>query len=114
MSLRLLRSGEDVEAFEIGNFGDLRLAKVGALLFKRLLEKLTICIKSLGGNRATEVAFSRFLGNENVKPEIVSDELAKKTNKVCLGKSHVLCLQDTVQLAYPTQSEKKEKFGLTG
>jgi hypothetical protein len=114
MSLRLLRSGEDVEAFEIGNFGDLRLAKVGALLFKRLLEKLTICIKSLGGNRATEVAFSRFLGNESVEPKLISEELAKKTNETCVGKSHVLCLQDTVQLTYPTQSTKKENFGPTG
>jgi hypothetical protein len=114
MSSVLLRSGEDVSAFAIGRFGDKRLSRLGGLLFKRLCEKLTVCIKSLGGDRATEVAFNRFLSNENVKPDIVSDELAKKTNEVCLGKTHVLCLQDTVQLTYPTQSEKKELFGSTG
>ena len=114
MSSVLLRSGEDVSAFAIGQFGDERLTRLGGLFFKRLCEKLTVCIKSLGGDRATEVAFSRFLNNENVKPEIVSDELAKKTNEACLDKSHVLCLQDTVQLTYPTQSEKKEMFGPTG
>ncbi len=64
MTLTLLRSGEEVGGFQIGRFGDMRLAKTGALLFKRLFEKLTVCIKSLGGDRATEVAFSRFLGNE--------------------------------------------------
>jgi hypothetical protein len=114
MSSVLLRSGEDVSAFAIGKFGDTRLAKTGALFFKRLSEKLTICIKSLGGNRATEVAFNRFLGNENVDPNLISDELSKKTNESCMGKSHVLCLQDTVQLTYPTQKFKKNNFGPTG
>lgn len=114
MSLALLRSGEDVSTFAIGKFGDTRLARTGALFFKRLFEKLTICIKSLGGDRATEVAFNRFLSNENVEPDIVSAELAKKTNESCLGKSHVLCIQDTVQLTYPTQPLKKDHFGPTG
>jgi len=114
MSLVLLRSGEDVSEFTIGKFGDTRLARTGALLFKRLLEKLTICIKSLGGDRATEVAFNRFLSNENVDPKLISDELTKKTNESCFGKSHVLCIQDTVQLTYPTQPLKKDYFGPTG
>src|ERR1700678_3203615 len=114
MSLMLLRSGEEVSGFQIGSFGDMRLAKTGALLFKRLFEKMTVCIKFLGGNRATEVAFSRFLGNEKVEPRVISEELAIKTNETCIGKSHVLCLQDTVQLTYPTQSIKKENFGPTG
>ena len=52
MSLMLLRSGEEVSGFQIGSFGDMRLAKTGALLFKRLFEKMTVCIKFLGGNRA--------------------------------------------------------------
>lgn len=114
MSLALSRSGEDVSSFAVGKFGDTRLARVGALLFKRVCEKLTICVKSLGGDRATEVAFSRFLSNENVKTNIICDELSKKTNDACSGKTHVLCLQDTVQLTYPTQSLKKNNFGPTG
>lgn len=113
MSSALLRSGEDVSSFVIGQFGDQRLAKIGALLFKRLQEKLTVCVKSLGGDRATEVAFSRFLGNENVEPTAISDEFSNKTNDACFRKSHVLCLQDTVQLTYPTQSIKKSNFGPT-
>ena len=114
MSLALLRSGEDVSSFSLGTFGDARLMKVGALLFKRVFEKLTVCIKSLGGNRATEVAFNRFLSNDKVEPAMISDELAKKTNDACINRSHVLCLQDTVQLTYPTQPLKKVNFGSTG
>ena len=114
MSLLLSRSGEDLSSYAIGKFCDLRLAKVGALLFKRIYEKLTICVKSLGGDRATEVAFSRFLSNDEVNPDIICAELAKKTNDSCCKKSHVLCLQDTVQLTYPTQPLKKNEFGATG
>ena len=44
MFLALSRSGEDVSDFTIGKFGDTRLAKIGALFFKRLFEKLTISI----------------------------------------------------------------------
>ena len=114
MSLPLLRSGEDVSAFVIGDFSDLRLARIGALFFKRVFERLTVCIKSLSGDRATEVAFHRFLENKNVEPALISTELSKKTNDACSGKVHVLCLQDTVQLTYPTQDIKKESFGSTG
>ena len=114
MSLVLSRSGEDLSSFAIGTFGDMRLAKVGALLFKRIFEKLTICVKSLSGDRATEVAFSRFLSNDEVNPDIICTELAKKTNDSCSAKSHVLCLQDTMQLTYPTQPLKKNDFGPTG
>jgi hypothetical protein len=114
MSVALLRAGEDVSSFVIGQFGDQRLAKVGALLFKRLSEKLSVCIKSLAGNRATEVAFNRFLNNEGVDLASISDEFSNKTNTVCADKSHVLCLQDTVQLTYPTHSVKKNDFGPTG
>ncbi len=114
MSLALLRSGEDVTSFAIGKFGDTRLMRVGALLFKRMTEKLTVCIKSLGGNRATEVAFNRFLDNEKVDTSPICAELYKKANDACADVSHVLCLQDTVQLTYPTQSLKKDNFGPTG
>ena len=109
----LSRSGEDVSHYAIGAFGDARLARVGALLFKRISEKLTICIRTLGINRATEVAFNRFLENKKTSIDTIVTELAKKTDEACQGKSHVLCLQDTVQLTYPSQRIKKSCFGPT-
>lgn len=114
MSEVLMRSGENVTDYIVGNFGDARLTCVGGLFFKRICERLTVCIKSLAGNRAIEVAFGRFLGNSRVTTNIINKELAQKTNDACLGKEHVLCLQDTVQLTYPSQKEKKEAFGPTG
>lgn len=114
MSLVLNRSGENVSDYFIGNFNDTRLAKVGALLYKRICECLTTCIKSLGSNRALEVAFGRFLGNSSVNGNDISQTLAVKTNAVCRGKKHVLCIQDTLQSTYPTQPVKKSNFGPTG
>jgi len=114
MSLILKRSNEDVSDYFIGDFKDTRLARVGALLYKRICESLTTCIKSLGKSRAIEVAFGRFLGNSRVNADDISQELATKTNAVCKGKSHVLCIQDTVQSTYRTQPVKKSQFGPTG
>lgn len=114
MSAVLNRSNEDVSDYFIGDFNDTRLTRVGALLFKRICSHLTTCIKSLGNNRALEVAFGRFLGNSRVNINDISQALAAKTNAACCGKKHVLCMQDTVQLTYPTQPIKKGKFGPTG
>ena len=60
------------------------------------------------------MAFSRCLGNPRVNVEVLSQALAEKTNEACRGKAHVLCIQDTVQLTYPTQAVKKTRFGPTG
>lgn len=111
MSVALL--GEDC-AFNIGQFGDLRLNRVGSRLFRSIFEKMTVCIKQLAGDRATEVAFGRFLGNLRVNNEEINKAFSKKTNNACIGKSHVLCIQDTVQLTYPSQDTKKSDFGPTG
>ena len=78
----LSRSGEEVSHYAIGTFGDTRLARVGALLFKRLSEKLTVSIRTLGGNRATEVAFNRFLENKKTSVDTIVNELAKIIAKV--------------------------------
>lgn len=114
MSLSLSRSGEELGDFFIGHFSDTRLSRVGALFFKRINELLTVCIKSLAPDRAAEVAFHRFLNNDKVTTQEMSEELSKKTNEVSSGKTHVLCLQDTVQLTYPTQANKKASFGPSG
>ena len=111
MSVAVL--GEDC-AFNIGQFGDLRLNRVGSRLFRSIFEKMTVCIKQLAGDRATEVAFGRFLGNPRVNSKEINREFSKKTNNACTGKSHVLCIQDTVQLTYPSQDTKKSDFGPTG
>lgn len=100
--------------FSIGSFGDARLDQVGQRFFKSMCQSLTVCIRKLATGRAAEVAFGRFLGNKRVTTQIINKEFSEKTNKSCEGIKHVLCIQDTVQLTYPTQGIKKSQMGPTG
>ena len=111
MDATVITRNEDVSDFRIGYFGDERLLKTGALLFKRMASRMSICIKKLAGNRALQVAFNRFLSNENARMEEIEKSLADKTNVNCKKKKHVLCIQDTVEVNYSKQPEKKAKFG---
>ena len=108
-----MRNNEDVSNFLIGKFNDTRLAKIGGLLFKKMCTQLTLHIKRLAGTRALEVAFGRFLHNDKVTVNEIEKEIVTKTNEVCLGKKHVLAIQDTVEIAFPTHFTKKSEFGPT-
>jgi len=105
---------ENVSDYVIGLFQDTRLQKVGALLFKKICSKMTTCIKRLADNRAMQIAFSRFLQNDKTTITEMENSFSEKTNQNCLNKKHVLCLQDTVEVAFPMQEIKKEEFGPTG
>ena len=108
----LFSRNEEVSNFTIGQFGDARLLKTGALLFKKIIHKMSTRIRQLSSNRACQVAFNRFLLNEKCTVKEIEHNLSEKTNAICLGKEHVLCLQDTVEMNYSSQRKKKEKFGI--
>lgn len=111
---QVITRGEDVSEYVVGEFKDKRLLKTGALLFKRICSKMTICIKQLANNRAMEVSFNRFLHNSKTSVDEIEHALAKQTNISCTNKTHVLCIQDTVEVNYPKQKIKKDSFGPTG
>jgi len=105
--------GEDVSDYIIGCFQDIRLQKIGALLFKNICTKMTTCIKYLAGSRALQVGFSRFLYNKKTSVKEIERSFAEKTNNNCINRNHVLCIQDTVEVGYPKQHIKKDEFGPT-
>jgi len=102
---------ECVSDFRIGYFGDQRLLKTGALLFKKMMKKMTMSISKLSDNRAMQVAFGRFLSNGKTTSDEIELTLANKTNENCFNKKHVLCVQDTIEVNYSKQPIKKSKFG---
>lgn len=112
MDVSFITRNEDVSDFVIGYFGDERLLKTGALLFKKMFSKMSTCVKKLADNRALQVAFSRFLSNENTTMNEIERSLVDRTNANCHGKEHVLCIQDTVEVNYSKQEEKKATFGI--
>ena len=108
----IITRDEDVSEFVIGKFKDHRLLKTGALLFKNIMLKMTTSIKKLSNNRAMQVAFCRFLSNQKTQLDEIEQNFADKTNNNCLHKSHVLCIQDTVEINYSSQKNRKSEFGI--
>lgn len=111
-SSELLSRNEDVSNFVIGSFGDFRLLKTGALLFKKLVHTMSSHIRKLSPDRAHQVAFGRFLANEKCTVSEIEATLSQQTNEACLGKKHVLSVQDTVEINYASQPKKKQAFGV--
>jgi len=103
---------ENVTNYVVGSFNDGRLLKVGALLFKKIINNMSTKIKKLAMNRAEQMAFSRFLSNKKTTTDEIEDSIAQKTNENSINKKHVLCINDTVEVNYSSQSDKKSKFGV--
>jgi hypothetical protein len=84
---------------ELGRFGDFRLQKGGADFLARLMAigPSGARIRPLGGDRAGEVRFGRFLHNPSVTPEEMIATAAAHTAELVQG-LHVLAIQDTTTL----------------
>jgi len=83
----------------LGHFGDRRLAACGAALLGRMMASAGIGVSArrLGGDRAGEVRFGRFLGNPRVMPQEMIATAAARTEQRVRGR-HILVIQDTTSL----------------
>jgi Transposase DDE domain len=73
----------------------------------------TVCLRRLGGNRATEVKFGRWLRNIKVKvSELIEQSLAKTAPLV--ENLHVLAIHDTTELNYQAHSKRTTGLGTVG
>ena len=69
-----------------------------------------VCLRCLGGNRATEVKFERWLRNTKVNiDELI--ETATARVKILAGGLHVLAIQDTIELNYQAHADHAEDLG---
>jgi len=87
--------------------------KNGARLLRRVCDRQTICLRELGDDRAEKVKFRRFLMNERVTvPKMVTRQRAR----VAVGAAgrHVLAIQDTSEINYEAQRERKRGLGTVG
>jgi len=73
----------------------------------------TACLRRLGGSRAGEVRFGRFLRSEAVTAGEMVATAAVHTARAAKGR-HVLAIQDTTELNFRTQAGKKRGFGTVG
>lgn len=99
--------------YYVGEFGDARLNKGGSLLFERMLELKTVILRQLGGNRATEVKFGRWLKNKKVElPELIKHPLEKTALQV--EGLHVLAIHDTSEINYQAHAKRTSGLGTVG
>jgi hypothetical protein len=88
-------------------------AKKGQLLLDRLLCRRTVTIKRLGGDEAGEKGLGRFLRNAQVSEEaLIAAAKAHVLGQVA-GR-HVLALQDTSEINFSRQKQRKRRFGRGG
>jgi len=86
-----------VQDYGVGYFGDKRLKKNGEFFSRMMLEKQTVCLRQLGGNRAGEVRMGRWLSNEDVTE---SELIENITSKNIPSTRHILGIQDTTEINY--------------
>lgn len=78
-----------------------------------MLEKCNVSLRRLGGNRATEVKFGRFLSNEKVTVKELTEQISNKTGRLVSG-CHVLAIQDTTELNYNAHAKRVTGLGPIG
>ena len=81
----------------VGMFGDKRLCKTGMLLYSRILERGTVCLRRLSDDRASQKRFHRLLGHPNVTPQEIIRQGSERTARAAAGR-HVLAIQDTSEI----------------
>ena len=97
----------------LGKFGDSRRERVGRDFLAALVGEQTTCLRKLGGRRAREVRFGRFLRNPEVSVEEMLAEAGRATGER-VGGRHVLAIQDTTELNFSGHRGRKRGFGTVG
>lgn len=99
--------------YNVGNFNDERLNRAGSDLYRQMINKQSVCIRKLGGSRAGEVRFGRFLGNKKVHTEELIETLCR-SNTSKIANQHVLLIQDTTEINLAKKSGRTKGLGTVG
>lgn len=97
----------------LGWFGDTRLECVGGKLLAAMRRQRTMCLRQLGGDREQARRFSRFLANLRVTIHEMLATAGRATGQRVSGR-HILAIQDTTELHFPTHGASKRGFGKGG
>lgn len=85
----------------------------GAALLGRMVARKKVCLRQLGGGRAEEVRFGRFLANPKVTVERLIEGWSEQTAVAAQGR-HVLAIQDTSEFNFPTTAQRRRGLGEIG
>jgi len=96
----------------IGLFGDKRLCKIGTLLYSRIVERDTVCLRRLSDDRPTQRRFHRLLEHSKVTHQEIIRHGSERTARAAVGR-HVLAIQDTSELDYSAHRSRTPGLGVT-
>jgi hypothetical protein len=99
--------------WSVGSFGDLRLDISGAAILEHMVELETVCLKRLGGDRPGEERAGRFFGSDKVTAEKIVESWSQLTGAAARDR-HVLAIQDTTEVTFPTRAERRRGLGPVG
>jgi DDE family transposase len=109
----LSRREEAAMDLGLGYFGDVRRERCGEFLAQRMAERQTVCVRNLADDRAEQLRLRRFLANEAVTVEEMVSHRAMFVAAAAKGR-HVLAIQDTSEINYQTQKDRKRRLGKVG
>lgn len=78
-----------------------------------MLEKQTVCLRQLGGNRAGEMRLGRWLSNEQVTVDELIDNITSKSIP-STQERHILGIQDTTEINYQAHAGRVTGLGTVG
>ena len=83
------------------------------MILEQMAMRKTVCMRRFGGRRGGEEAAGRFFANAKVTPEKIVASWGERTGEAARGR-HVLALQDTTEVTYPTTAERRRGLGQCG
>ena len=97
----------------LGYFGDERRERCGEFVAQRMAERQTVCVRNLADDRAEQQRVRRFLVNEAVTVKEMVSHQARFAGVAAKGR-HVLAIQDTSEINYQAQKDRKRGLGKVG
>ena len=70
----------------------------------------SVCLRRLGGNRGGELRAGRFFANPKVTAAKIVESWSDRTAAAVAGR-HVLAIQDTTEVKFPTTAERRRGLG---
>ena len=78
-----------------------------------MVARKTVCMRRFGEDRGGEEGAGRFFANEKVTAAKIVESWADRTVEAVRGR-HILAIQDTTEITYPTTAERRRGLGLCG
>lgn len=78
-----------------------------------MVARKTVCLRRLGGNRGGELRAGRFFANPRVTVAKLVEGWAERTSEASAGR-HVLAIQDTCEVKFPTTAQRRRGLGPVG